>query len=179
MVIHLPDRQHGVTLIELMVALALLGLLLLAGLPAFQTMLSNLRVRSVAESVLSGVQLARTEALKRNQNVSFNLDATTGGGWSVQLADGTVLQSKSATEGGAVEVALATGGDEIVFNRLGQRTTPNATTPVLDINITNPVVDACELDGGSVRCLRVTVSIGGQTRLCDPKRAAGDPQACS
>jgi len=174
-----PRHVRGVTLIELMVVIAFIGLLLLVGLPAFGTMLANLRVRGVAESVLTGVQTARTEALTRNEDITFSLDAATGGAWSVRLAAGTKLQEKSAADGGAVNVALASGGNLIVFNRLGQRTTPPAATPVLNIDITNPGVDACEVDGGSVRCLRIMVSIGGQTRLCDPKRQAGDPQACS
>lgn len=172
-----PTR--GFTLIELVIAIALVGLLLLVGLPAFKTMISNLRVRSVSDSVLSGLQVARTEALKRNQNVTFRLDAATGGGWSVILADNSVFQSKSAAEGNAVNVALNPNGTQVIFSNLGRRILPvPGTVDVLDINITNPSVGTCEEVGGSVRCLRVTVAIGGEARLCDPKRVIGDPQAC-
>lgn len=172
-------RTRGFTLIEVIIIIALIGLLLVAGLPAFTTMLSNLRVRSVSDGVLSGLQFARTEALKRNLNVTFRLDPLTGvgGGWQVLLPDLTVIQSKSAAEGGAVLVELA-AGTEIVFNNLGQRLIPDVTTPVLNVNMSNPGVANCETAGGSVRCLRVTVSIGGATRLCDPRRTAPDPQAC-
>lgn len=172
---------RGFTLIEVMIAIALVGLLLLAGMPTFATMISNLRVRSVSDSVLSGIQFARTEALKRNQNVTFRLDPLTGvgGGWQVLLpADNTVLQSKSATEGGTVLVALGTEDTEVVFNNLGRRNFPNPATPVLDVDVSNPGVGSCEAAGGSVRCLRITVTIGGEARLCDPQRPSGDPQAC-
>ena len=175
--------SRGFTLIEAMIAIALIGLLLLAGLPAFTTMLSNLRVRAVSDGLLSGIQFARTEALKRNLNMTFQLDPATGigGGWAVfPTGDiGNVLQSKSAAEGGAVLVALATGGTEIVFGNLGRRITPGAATPILGINVSNPEIGSCEtVSSGSVRCLRVSVSIGGETRLCDPKRVSPDPQAC-
>jgi len=170
--------SRGFTLIEAMVTIALLGFLLLVGLPAFTTMLANLRVRAVSDGVLSGIQFARAEALKRNQNMTFRLDPLTGvgGGWQVLLPDGTMIQSKSAAEGGAVQVALATADTEIVFDNLGQRLLPAAPAR-LNVDVSNPGVGNCE-PVGSVRCLRITVSIGGEARLCDPRRAAGDPQAC-
>ena len=175
---------RGFTLIEAMIAIALLAFLLLLGLPAFSTMLSNLRVRSVSDSVLSGVQAARTEALKRNLNITFELDPATGigGGWKVYPTANTadVLQSKSSSEGGNVLVAIDTGATTIEFNNLGRRVLPIVAngTGTLDIDVSNPGVSNCEANGGSVRCLRVTVSIGGETRLCDPNRPTGDPQAC-
>lgn len=168
---------RGFTLIEAMIAIALLALLLLVAMPAFMTMISNLRVRSVSESILSGIQVARTEALKRNQVVTFRLDSATGGGWSVVLADNTVTQAKSASEGGAVEVAVETGATEIVFNNLGRRQLPEAPPAILKVDVSNPDIGSCE-PAGSVRCLRITVGIGGEVRLCDPKRPTGDPQAC-
>jgi len=160
--------SRGFSLIELMVAITLLAFLLLLGLPTFTTMISNLRVRSVSDSVLSGIQSARMEALKRNASIVFELDPVTGvgGGWKVYPTgnNADVLHSKAGSEGGAVQVAMDTGA-------------PNATG-VLDVDVSNPGVGSCEDMGGSVRCLRVTVSLGGGTRLCDPNRTTGDPQAC-
>lgn len=172
-------NRRGFSLIELMVVIALAALLLLIGLPSFTTMLSNLRVRSVADSVLEGLQVARIEALKRNQNVIFRLDSSTGGGWSVVLADNTVIQSKSAAAGATVDVALSPSGTQVVFNNLGRRQSPSAgVVDILELNVANPGFGTCEEIGGSVRCLRITVTIGGESRLCDPQRGSGDPQAC-
>lgn len=177
--------SRGFSLIELMVAIALLAFLLLLGLPTFATMISNLRVRSVSDSILSGIQNARIEALKRNASITFELDPITGigGGWKVYPTGNSadVLHSKGGSEGGAVQVALDTGATLIEFNNLGRRTlpvVPNATG-VLDVDVSNPGLGSCEDAGGSVRCLRVTVSLGGETRLCDPNRPTGDPQACN
>jgi len=171
---------RGFTLVELMVAIALLAFLLLIAYPGFVTMLANLRVRAVGDGVLSGLQYARGEALKRNMEITFRLDPVTGvgGGWQVVLPDTTVIQQKSAAEGGAVEAQMAGGNVDVVFNNLGRRSQPAAPPANLDIDITNPGVAACETAGGSIRCLRVTVALGGEVRLCDPRRPAGDPQAC-
>jgi len=175
----LRPAARGFTLIELMIAIALLAFLLLIAYPSFVTMLANLRVRSVADAVLSGLQFARSEALKRNSDITFSFDPTSGvgGGWQVKLADGTILQTRSAAEGGAVEALMSGGNADIVFNNLGQRSAPPSPPAVIDIDITNPAVDACE-PTGSIRCLRVTVALGGEVRLCDPRRPTGDPQAC-
>lgn len=155
--------------------MALMLLIVLVGLPTFSGIIANMRVRSVAEGMLSGIQAARTEAVRRNQPVSFRLDTETGGGWSVVLtADGSTLQSKPASEGGAVIVQ----GDldtTLTFNNLGQRTAPAGG--VLTFTFANPDVDGCQ-PSGSIRCLSITVQGGGQTRLCDPARTAPDPQAC-
>lgn len=172
-------RPRGFTLIELMVTIALLTFLLTIAYPGFVAMLANLRVRSVADGVLSGLQHARGEALKRNQEVTFRFDPATGvgGGWQVLLPDTTAIQSKAAAEGGAVEAQMAGGNVDVVFDNLGRRSQPAAPPAVLNIDITHPTVAACE-PAGSVRCLRVTVALGGEVRLCDPRRSSGDPQAC-
>jgi type IV fimbrial biogenesis protein FimT len=171
---------QGFTLVELMVTIALLAFLLLIAYPGFVTMLANLRVRAVADGVLSGLQYARGEALKRNVDVTFRFIPASGvgGGWQVLLPDATVIQQKSAAEGGAVEAMMAGGNVDIVFDNLGRRSQPAAPPAVLNIDITNPAVGACESAGGSIRCLRITVALGGEVRLCDPQRPAGDPQAC-
>lgn len=168
-------RGAGFSLIELMVATGLLLLIILVGLPTFSGIMASMRVRAVAESLLAGVQTARTEALRRNQSTSFRLDAEEGGGWSVLLvADGGVLETKPAGEGGSVQVQ-ADRDSTLIFNNLGQRTAPAGG--VLTFSFSNPGVDECQ-PAGSVRCLAVTVDAGGQTRLCDPQRTAPDPQAC-
>lgn len=170
-----PGRSGGFSLIEVLVAIGLALLLILVGLPTFTGIMASMRVRAVAESLLAGVQTARTEALRRNQPTNFRLDAEEGGGWSVLLvADGSVLQAKPAGENRSVHVQ-ADRDSMLTFNNLGQRTVP--TGGVLTFSFSNPAVDECQ-PAGSVRCLAVTVDAGGQTRLCDPQRTAPDPQAC-
>lgn len=168
------DRRSGFSLIEVMIALALVVLVLMLGLPALSSALASLRVRAVAEGILAGLQIARTEAVRRNQPVSFRLDSETGGGWSVLLvSDGSVLQAKPSSEGGSINVQ-ADLGTTLTFNNLGQRTTPAGG--VLSFSLTNPVGD-CQ-PSGSIRCLSLLVQPSGEVRLCDPQRTAPDPQAC-
>lgn len=168
-------RHAGLSLVEVAITMALLGIILSIGLPAFRTTLGNMRVRQVAESLRDGLQTARNEAVKRNAAVAFNLDNATGGGWSVTLvSDGTLLRSKAAAEGSYVLVS-AGGAMEVDFSNLGLMTLPAA--PSQTFSVSNPGVDGCA-PGGSIRCLSIVVAAGGQVRLCDPLRTSPDPQAC-
>jgi type IV fimbrial biogenesis protein FimT len=63
--------QRGFNLIELMVTIAVLGILLMVGLPAFTDWMQNLKIRSAAESIQNGLQVARSTAIARNTQVSL------------------------------------------------------------------------------------------------------------
>ena len=58
-------RLNGVTLVELMVALAILAVLAAAAAPSFTHFLRNSELTAVANSFVSALNAARSEALKR------------------------------------------------------------------------------------------------------------------
>ena len=64
---------RGFSLIELVIEIAILGILLGVGLPTLVTYSRNIKVRTVAESFLAGMQLARGEAVRLNNNVELIL----------------------------------------------------------------------------------------------------------
>lgn len=66
-------HQRAFTLIEMVVAMAIVGITLMAGIPIFKGWSQNLQIRSTAEATLNGLQNARSEALRRNTNVRFEL----------------------------------------------------------------------------------------------------------
>lgn len=62
--------SHGFTLIELMVTVAVIGILALVAMPAMTDLINNSRVTAQAEEVVSSLQLARAEAVRRNARVT-------------------------------------------------------------------------------------------------------------
>ena len=74
-------RAGGFTLVELMITVAILALLLIAGIPSFREWLRNTHIRTAAESIQNGLRYARGEASSRGANVRFEFTSAGAGGW--------------------------------------------------------------------------------------------------
>ena len=86
-----PFVQQGITLIEMMITVAIAVILALMALPVWSTWLASQQVRGVSESVLNGIRVAQSEAVKRHAQVRWLID--TSKGWEVQLvSDDSVLE---------------------------------------------------------------------------------------
>lgn len=186
---------RGLTLVELAVTLAITAVLSLVGIPSFVDWIRNTQIRSAAESFLSGIQLARVEAVRRNTRVRFQVTdtlttdcalSTAGANWVVSLSDVTgacditnnsdIVQIRPQAEGGGGTVVSSTQAT-LVFNGLG-RLTPVPSNNVA-INMTGSS-GTCLAASGSLRCLRIIVSSSGQVLLCDPDPSLADshPARC-
>ncbi len=72
-------RQQGVTLIQILFASALLGLLTQVGVPAYSAMSAGLQRQMVATDLAQALRTARSEALLRNSVVRLQ---ALGSDWS-------------------------------------------------------------------------------------------------
>jgi type IV fimbrial biogenesis protein FimT len=197
----IPGKQAGVSLIELMIGIVVVSLLMVMGAPSFSLWMQNTQVRTAAESIQNGLQIARTEAVRRNANVRFNL--TDAGGtvaWSVDCVSVTTdcpagIQVRGSGEGGAnsrvgisaaalpspipanhfnTAIAAGTGLPAgVTFDGIGRVPTANVGTDISRIDVTNAV-------SANARRMVIIIGTGGQTRMCDPAIAlAANPQGCS
>lgn len=77
---------RGVTLVESVVALALMGLLAAAAVPSMFWFIDSMKLASATDLFMSGLNLTRSEAIKRNGSVVLCKSAegescATAGGW--------------------------------------------------------------------------------------------------
>lgn len=173
------EKSAGFTLIELMIAVAILAVLVTVGLPSFREMLRNYEVRVAAESVANGLQRARAEAVAKNARVQFVLG--TGTAWTVDYVTKPVvtdppLDSRAHEDGSpnttrtAVAADLSTAATTLTFNQLGQVVANADASPSLArVNFSG---------SGATQNLRVVVGAGGNARVCDPSLPSSNVRSC-
>jgi type IV fimbrial biogenesis protein FimT len=171
--------SRGFTLVELMISLAILGFLLVLGIPNYMTWLADSEISNAAESIAGGLRYAQAQAVNQNQPVRFVLDPTTAtGGWVVQLdGAGTTLQSGWFAQGSerAVFTVSPGGATTITYTGLGRvlLTNTDGSNPLFEVQVTLPGVAAS-------RPLNVVFGAQGFTgiKVCDPAWPSTDPRGC-
>ncbi len=200
-------RHRGFTLIELMVTITLMGLLLALAAPAMMSWIRNSKIRTTAEGLQSGLRQAQAEALRRSRQVSFSLTDSkpTAAAPNIEAkADGThwvihVLPSMAAQEdpeliesGVITDVdsgVQTTGPATVCFNSLGRlvandkqgvKTATGGATCSVDADPTKAVTYDIASPNAD-RPLKVVVTVGGQVRMCDPKKTFSStyPDGCA
>ncbi len=78
------EKISGFSLIELLVAIAILAILMAIALPSFNSSMARSRLTSHTELMIGALSYARAEAIKLNENVNVSFDD--GDGWVVKSA---------------------------------------------------------------------------------------------
>jgi type IV fimbrial biogenesis protein FimT len=173
-------RSSGFTLIELMIALAIFGILLMLAGPAYTQFMANHQIRNATDAMLNGVQAAQGAAVRGNTLARVLIDTTTGtGGFQVlQTIEGAEpsppnpIQVYSLKDGAPAATLTTVPGDarQVTFDGFG-RLVPNAdaSATLTCIKVAHPVTGS--------RKLNVAISIGvkAAVKLCDPALTADNP----
>ena len=97
--------QHGLTLIELLVTLAILAIMISVALPGFQGMMARNDLATTANSMVLAISLARSEAVRTSGTIDLEaVDPSTaanewGPGWRVTPPGGPVIRVFPAIPG--------------------------------------------------------------------------------
>ncbi len=136
-------RTSGFTMIEMAVTMTVFAILVALGVPAMTTWIRNNKVRTVADSLQTGLRLAQAESLRRSRQVVFSLTNSTtptfiplpavagGTSWAIwtlpsmtTVADETptFIQSGVLTSAASSQVTVTTTGNvsTVCFNSMGR-----------------------------------------------------------
>lgn len=177
----------GFTLVEMMVIVVIIAIGTMLGIPSYRAWVQNTQIYNAASSAEAGLQKAKAEAVKRNANVEFVLGSNPP--WLIQLPGNTLpcpipanttpstLLECATTEGEKNATATATPSTSttVTFNSLGgiEATNFNGQSPLTQIDFNSSALPTTS------HKLRVTIGLGGITRMCDPNLATGSsPRAC-
>ena len=83
-------RVRGITLLELMIVIAIIGIAATIAAPSIQDLLRNNRVAAQNNELIALITLAKSQAIRRNENWQVDL-LSNGSSWqgNVRPADGT------------------------------------------------------------------------------------------
>ena len=87
--------DSGFTLVEVVVTLAILGIIAMVAVPNIKTWQESYTLRSASQEVYAMLMQAKTEAMKRNRNcrVEFGKNGATG----IQICTGATVSCAAAT----------------------------------------------------------------------------------
>lgn len=190
-------RNRGFSVVELMVAVALMALMLGLAAPSFTTWNRNAQIRTVSDSLQNGLRLAQAEALRRQRQVVFFRTASNTCDNTVTASNSNVswaIRTVAMVAGDPVETVqcgvlsdvaagVAIGGPvALCFNGSGRQTAnadPGVGGSACTLDATGTSTYDVSVTAGD-RPLRVMVSLGGSVRMCDPARSRGSssPDGC-
>lgn len=152
--------QRGFSLIELVVAMAVLGILAVVAAPALSEYFATQRLKGAAEELQTDLQFARMESVQKNATITVTL-ASAG----YTIAQG-VTPIKSVTLGGGSTVSA---GSNMVATFEPVRAMATITNGP-DVTVANAATS---------RTLRVSLSAMGRVSICSPSGTVKGYDTCS
>ena len=175
--------QSGFTLLELMVVIAMMGLIMAVGIPSFQAMITTNEVADSTNELILSLRKARAEAISsgRNTVVCSSVDGTTCSGAAGNWNQGWLVMVDRNLDGNYLEI-----NDELLWvHELKSNTsiaiTPSPTTATIgvinDFRHTVTFSYTGELDAGTPGEFHlcsgvgdyprreISVSVGGEASL--------------
>jgi type IV fimbrial biogenesis protein FimT len=157
----MKQEMRGFTIIELMVVVALVGIIASFAVPSFQTMIANSRLASASNDLVGVVNFARAEAVKRGRSVFVS--PTSGTDWADGVSvwmdtgsmDGVMQASEELRRTNAMPGDVSISPSASIMQFTGSGMLPNGASAIS--------IDLCDGRAGETGT-RISVTLGGRIR---------------
>ncbi len=167
------QRGSGFTLIEVMIVIAIISIIAALAVPSYQDMIERNRLKQAVESLKSDMQLARTRAIKRSENVIVSRKTGNAGSWCYGLARNNPSSKTSCdctvtttTNTAYCDIKIVSGTGFSITNM--NSVDGNSTFDFRRGTIGNNGVTF----SSDKYAARVVFSAGGRVRICSPSTTA-------
>jgi type IV fimbrial biogenesis protein FimT len=123
---YVKNRSSGVTLIELIIVIVIIAIVAAFAVPSFQEVVRRNRIMGYTSEFVTAVQTARSEAIKRGNDVSLKanrIDGDFAGGWKMIVktfhGEDLVLQEYGVLSNAVVTLGGMPADGKIVFDSRG------------------------------------------------------------
>jgi type IV fimbrial biogenesis protein FimT len=108
-----PRNSRGFTLLELMVTVAIAIILMTVAFPSFRSFMDGQRIKTASFDIIAMLTLARSEAVKRNAQITATpTNNDWGQGWLVTAQQGTntvILSQQSSMSSSSITITCLQG----------------------------------------------------------------------
>ena len=121
--------NKGFTLVELMIVVAIMGLMLAVSIPAFGKFLQSWRLQGDASEIASSLRHARSLAVSKNINVIFIFDQSSGEYYKLQDKNGSGTADAGEIESVARDLSPGVTIDNYTMGQQWITFGPKGNTP--------------------------------------------------
>lgn len=140
------NYSDGFSLVELLTVVAVVAILAAVAIPSFNQIISSQRIRNASFELFATLMFARSEAVKRNGDVTITpLEGGWHEGWQITAPGGTVIKNHQALR----NVVISDAPESLVYTRTGRLSATALPAFQFDVDPANE---------DYVRCISITLS---------------------